>query len=104
MVVDEQFEEVELTDETMQQIKQAVAGAIGFVEDRDKIHISKASFLPKRVSAETENDMKKTVLLPKDTFSEKFKKRISRLWPIFIISCLISTSVIVVFTSFKVYS
>ena len=34
VVVDEQFEEVELTDETMQQIKQAVAGAIGFVEDR----------------------------------------------------------------------
>ena len=44
VVVDEQFEEVELTDETMQQIKQAVAGAIGFVEDQDKIHISKRLF------------------------------------------------------------
>ena len=38
-VVDDQFDEAELNDETMNQIKQAVAGAIGFVEGRAKIHI-----------------------------------------------------------------
>ena len=66
----------------------------------DKIHISKAAFLPKRVTFDENEDVEKTILLPKDTFSEKFK-RISRLWPIFIIGCLISTSVIVVFYFFQ---
>ena len=54
VVVDEQYEEVELDDVLTEQITQAVAGAIGFEEARDKIHISKAAFLPKRIDKTAE--------------------------------------------------
>ena len=83
VVVDDQYDEVELTDETMDQIKQAVAGAVGYVEGRDKIHISKASFLPKRASQEDEEATgKKEIVLPKDTVLDKLS-RLSRLCTIF---------------------
>ena len=96
VVVDEQFEEVELNDDTLNQIKQAVAGAIGFVEGRDQIHISKAAFLPKRTILDDSEPLQKKVLMPKDSLSDKFS-RVARLWPIFGIGCLISTILIVVF-------
>ena len=44
--------------------------------------------------------MKKTVLLPKDTFLDKVT-RFSRLWPIFVIGCLISTSLLVIYFFFQ---
>ncbi|MEK9727156.1 MAG: flagellar M-ring protein FliF C-terminal domain-containing protein [Candidatus Margulisiibacteriota bacterium] len=98
VVVDDQFDEVELNDETMNQIKQAVAGAVGYVEDRDKIHISKAAFLPKRQPVDSEDtlDEMQKVVLPQDTFIDK-ASRILRLWPIFGIGCLITSGVLVIF-------
>ncbi|RAP22842.1 hypothetical protein DID73_02580 [Candidatus Marinamargulisbacteria bacterium SCGC AG-343-K17] len=95
VVVDDQFDEVELTNETIDQIKQAVAGAVGYLEGRDKIHISKASFLPKRVRAdEDDSDIKKEIVLPKDTVVDKLA-RLARLWPIFGIGCLITSAVLI---------
>ena len=95
VVVDDQFDEVELNDETMNQIKQAVAGAIGFVEGRDKIHISKANFLPKRDSQSDLDEKVSEISLPKDTLSDKIK-RIARFWPIFGIGSLISSALIII--------
>ena len=74
VVVDDQYDEVELNDETIEQIKQAVAGAVGYVEGRDKIHISKTSFLPKRegINKTDESELdKKEIVLPKDTVFDK---------------------------------
>ena len=49
VVVDDQFEESGIESRTpWSRSTQAVAGAVGYVEERDTIHISKASFLPKR--------------------------------------------------------
>ncbi len=97
VVVDDQFEEVELNDETMNQIKQAVAGAIGYVEGRDIIHISKAAFLPKRVfeSEQGIQDVPTEIVLPKDTVFDKIK-RAARLWPIFGIGVLITSGILIV--------
>ncbi|MEC8678658.1 MAG: flagellar M-ring protein FliF C-terminal domain-containing protein, partial [Candidatus Margulisiibacteriota bacterium] len=95
VVVDDQFDEVELNDETMNQIKQAVAGAIGFVEGRDKIHISKANFLPKRDPQSDLDEKVSEISLPKDTLSDKIK-RIARFWPIFGIGSLISSALIII--------
>lgn len=95
VVVDDQFEEVELTNETMDQIKQAVAGAVGYVEGRDKIHISKASFLPKRVNQiDTEEEETREIILPKDTVLDKLS-RLARLWPIFAIGAVITSGILV---------
>ena len=95
VVVDDQFDEVELNDETMNQIKQAVAGAIGFVEGRDKIHISKANFLPKRDSQSDLDDKVSEISLPKDTLFDKIK-RVARFWPIFGIGSLITSALIII--------
>ena len=38
-MVDEQFDEVELNEETVNQIKQAIAGAVGYEDGRDHTHI-----------------------------------------------------------------
>tara|TARA_Y100001935_G_scaffold244489_1_gene236952 strand:- start:731 stop:2485 length:1755 start_codon:yes stop_codon:yes gene_type:complete len=95
VVVDDQFEEVELTNETMDQIKQAVAGAVGYVEGRDKIHISKASFLPKRVNQiDIEEEETREIILPKDTVLDKLS-RVARLWPIFAIGAVITSGILV---------
>lgn len=95
VVVDDQFEEVELTDDTMVQIKQAVAGAVGYDEGRDTIHISKASFLPKRQIPNASNDeIKRDIVLPKDTVFDKLS-RIARLWPIFAIGSVITSGILV---------
>lgn len=95
VVVDDQYEEVELTNETMDQIKQAVAGAVGYVEGRDKIHISKASFLPKRVNQmDTEEEEIRKILFPKDTLLDKLS-RLARLWPIFAIGAVITSGILV---------
>ena len=59
VVVDDQFDEVELNDETMEQVKQAVAGAVGYVEGRDIIHVSTASFYPKRTDRDPNFDSEK---------------------------------------------
>ena len=68
VVIDEQFDEVELNDETMESIKQSVAGAIGYEDGRDQIHISKAGFLPKRAVMDESSDDLKKVVLPKNLF------------------------------------
>ena len=97
VVVDDQFEEVELNQDTMDQIKQAVAGAVGYVEGRDKLHISKASFLPKRdVISDKELDVgNKPIVLPKDTVFDKLS-RLARLWPIFGIGCLVTATFLII--------
>jgi len=95
VVVDDQFDEVELNDETINQIKQAVAGAIGFVEGRDKIHISKANFLPKRDSQSDLDEKVSEISLPKDTLFDKIK-RVARFWPIFGIGSLITSALIII--------
>jgi flagellar biosynthesis/type III secretory pathway M-ring protein FliF/YscJ len=101
LVVDDQFDEVELTNETMDQVRQAVAGAVGYVEGRDKIHISKASFLPKRVQQiAVEEDVKSEIVLPKDTVLDKLT-RLGRLWPIFAIGCVITSGILVVLLFIK---
>ena len=91
VVIDEQFDEVELNDETMESIKQSVAGAIGYEDGRDQIHISKAGFLPKReaVMDESSDDLKK-VVLPKESVFVSIKRTL-RLWPIFMIGVLGTT-------------
>ncbi len=96
VVVDDQFEEVELNEETMTQIKQAVAGAVGYVEGRDKVHISKASFLPKRTfeSDQQSSNIQNEVILPTDTFFDKVK-RAARLWPIFGIGVLLTSGALI---------
>lgn len=101
VVVDDQFEEVELNQDTMDQIKQAVAGAVGYHEGRDKIHISKASFLPKRevVSNEEINDKTK-IVLPTDTVFDKLG-RLARFWPIFGIGCLVTSALLIVWFLIK---
>jgi len=100
VVVDDQFEEVEMNQDTMDQITQAVAGAVGYVEERDTIHISKASFLPKRQVALSSDDggledTKKNIVLPKDTVMDKLG-RLFRLWPIFGIGCVITGGLLVI--------
>jgi type III secretory pathway lipoprotein EscJ len=108
VVVDDQYEEVALTPEAMTQIKQAVAGAVGFIEERDTIHISKASFLPKRqmeLADDDEDNKEKTrqeIILPKDTAIDKLI-RLARLWPIFGIGALITTAVLVVIYAVKLF-
>jgi flagellar biosynthesis/type III secretory pathway M-ring protein FliF/YscJ len=96
VVVDDQYEEVELNDQVRDQIIQAVAGAVGYLEGRDQIHISKASFLPKRQAiVEGEIDpLAKKVVLSKDTIGDRFN-RVVRLWPILGIGCLLTTAIIV---------
>ena len=95
VVVDDQYDEVDLTDATMNQIRQAVAGAVGYVDGRDSIHISKASFLPKRVNADVAiEESEKPIILPKDTMLDKLA-RLARLWPIFAIGCVITSTLIV---------
>lgn len=100
VVVDDQFEEVEMNQDTMEQITQAVAGAVGYVEERDTIHISKASFLPKRQMPSSSDDgrledTKKNIVLPKDTVMDKLG-RLFRLWPIFGIGCVITGGLLVI--------
>ncbi len=97
VVVDEQFDEVELNEQLIEQITQAVAGAIGFQENRDKIHISKAAFLPKRKSDETESKEfdKSKIIIPQESFGEK-TQRFTRLWPIFAIGSIISLGLIAI--------
>ena len=98
VVVDEQFEEVELDDQLTKQITQAVAGAIGFQESRDTIHISKAAFLPKRTETQVESSEfdKQKIVFPEESFLDK-TKNVLRLWPIFAIGSAIS---ILLITSF----
>ncbi len=98
VVVDEQFEEVELNEELIAQVTQAVAGAIGFQENRDTIHISKAAFLPKRKSDETESKTfdKQQIIIPQESFTDK-SKRFFRLWPIFAIGSVFTLALITIF-------
>ena len=102
VVVDDQYDEVDLSEETMTQIKQAVAGAVGFVDDRDIIHISKASFLPKRqTSAQQQLDnIQKQAILPKDSIFDR-ARRLLRLWPIFGIGVLLTAGVLIIGTVLK---
>ncbi len=99
VVVDDQFEEVDLNAATIDQITQAVAGAVGYVESRDAIHVSKAGFLPKRDDAGTpsldEDDVQQSIVLPKDTVGDKFG-RLVRLWPILGIGCVITATLMVI--------
>jgi flagellar biosynthesis/type III secretory pathway M-ring protein FliF/YscJ len=103
IVVDDQYEEVELNDQTRAQITQAAAGAVGYVEGRDQIHISKASFLPKRqLVVEDEIDpLSKKMILPKDTVLDRFK-RISRLWPILGIGSLLAMGLLIIGYGLKI--
>ena len=97
VVVDDQYDEVDLSEETMTQIKQAVAGAVGFVDERDIIHISKASFLPKRQTTAQQqlDNIQKQAILPKDTIFDK-AGRLLRLWPIFGIGVLLTAGVLII--------
>ena len=75
VVVDDQYDEVELNEQSVEDITQAVAGAVGYIDGRDKVHVSRASFLPKRkveIISEEEPESKR-VVLPSDSFSEKVK-------------------------------
>ena len=100
VVVDEQFEEVELNADTRNQVKMAIAGAVGYIEGRDQIHLSKASFLPKRVELEAPLE---EVKIEKVTFQKESlwtkTKRILRLWPILLMGFLATAGI---FISFKV--
>ncbi len=97
VVVDDQYDEVDLSEEPMTQIKQAVAGAVGFVDERDIIHISKASFLPKRQTTAQQqlDNIQKQAILPKDTIFDK-AGRLLRLWPIFGIGVLLTAGVLII--------
>ena len=95
VVVDEQFDEVELNEDTIYQINQAVAGAVGFVEGRDKLHISKANFLPKRDLPSDLDDDITEITLPKDTLFDKIK-RVARFWPIFGIGSLLTSVLLII--------
>jgi hypothetical protein len=81
----------------MAQIRQAVAGAVGYVEGRDQIHISNARFLPKRASV-VPNDEATIVqkdILPRDTAWDKIK-RLMRFWPILAIGCVLTSGVLII--------
>ncbi|MGA0241666.1 MAG: flagellar M-ring protein FliF C-terminal domain-containing protein [Candidatus Marinamargulisbacteria bacterium] len=97
VVVDDQYDEVTLNEATMAQIRQAVAGAVGYVEGRDQIHISNARFLPKRASV-VPNDEATIVqkdILPRDTAWDKIK-RLMRFWPILAIGCVLTSGVLII--------
>jgi flagellar biosynthesis/type III secretory pathway M-ring protein FliF/YscJ len=96
VVVDEQFDDVELTDAMAEQITDAVAGAVGFVADRDTIHISKAAFLQKRVEeSPTGVDAVTQINIPQSHYSDTIQ-RLLEFWPIFAIGAVITTMFIIV--------
>ena len=96
VVVDEQFDDVELTDPMAEQITDAVAGAVGFVADRDTIHISKAAFLQKRVEeSPTGVDAVTQINIPQSHYSDTIQ-RLLEFWPIFAIGAVITTMFIIV--------
>lgn len=84
VVVDEQFESVELSEATIEGITQAVAGAIGYVEGRDQIHVSKAAFLPKDDAGLNQtdgSDASDILLIEPNTMLDQLTY-IMRYWPI----------------------
>ena len=95
IVIDEQFTEINLTPATTDQIRSATAGAIGFVKDRDIIHISRASFLPKRTRPSTDTLLPKSINLDAKTSIIFQLKRLSRLWPIAAIGTLITSTFVI---------
>ena len=104
VVVDDQFEEVTLDDVAISQITQAVAGAVGYIEGRDRIHISKAAFLPKRIDLIADLPVDEStvaaIILPEDTVLDQIKRWV-RLWPIFGIGALFTTILWLIFLSVK---
>ncbi|RAP31988.1 hypothetical protein DID77_04840 [Candidatus Marinamargulisbacteria bacterium SCGC AG-439-L15] len=78
VVIDSTREDIELDEYTQGQIKKAAAGAVGFVDGRDEIYLSRAEFLPK-VAEKDAPVVKKTE--KKETAKKGFRYYL-KYWPI----------------------
>lgn len=107
IVVDSAREDIVLDEYTRNQIRNAIAGAIGFVEGRDELVLSRAAFVESDITAPKSLEEGATVAVEeKEVPKEVSKKRPSpirliKYWPIFLMGASILSFALGLIAAFK---